>query len=89
MIRLLRWILAGVCFGAALYWLVEWWTRPRVELGFEADTGRPTGLRISPLGPLEAAIARELERDYPLTPPPPRAHDGTTVTARPGPERQD
>lgn len=31
--------------------------------GIDADTGAPTGLRITPLDPLETTAARRLERD--------------------------
>jgi hypothetical protein len=64
LVRFTRWILGLAAFGLAGYWFLEGRRRRRRPLyGVEADTGRPTGLRISPLAPLEAAIARELERD--------------------------
>ncbi len=67
MIAWLRLIAAGILFGLAIYWL---WTavkdgrrRRRPLYGVEADTGRPTGLRVSPLSPAESAAALALERD--------------------------
>jgi hypothetical protein len=61
--RIVRLVAGGICLGLAVHWTLETMRRRRpIVSAFEADTGRPTGLRITPLTPAETdwALLREV-----------------------------
>lgn len=65
LVRWIRWTVGGLLFAYALYQLVgaiRGW-RPSID-AYATDTGELVpGIRIVPLSPAEASIARTVERD--------------------------
>jgi uracil-DNA glycosylase len=61
---IVRLVAAGLCLGTALYWALEALRndRDRHRFSVEADTGRPTGIRVTPLTRAETdwALLREV-----------------------------
>jgi len=63
LLRILRVLAGAAALAAAAWWTLEAIAKRSGPPRYGLDEGRPTGLRISPLTPVEAGVARALERD--------------------------